>query len=93
MVDYVDQKEWGSKTSKGEFVLKDLDTEISAILREPGGKDPSATGFRGKLRAFSLSQNLVGGEVLAKADLERPVAAILDPLLGSNVAGGAVSLT
>ncbi|KAG0137552.1 hypothetical protein HOY82DRAFT_649290 [Tuber indicum] len=85
-VDYVDQKEWGSKTSKGEFVLKDLDTEPSAILKEYGGSDISETGFRGELEAPSVSQNLVGGEVLTKADLEKPAAATLDPLLRRNIA-------
>ncbi|KAG0638811.1 hypothetical protein HOY80DRAFT_1046685 [Tuber brumale] len=34
MVDYVDQKEWGSKRSKGELALKDPDTEVRAILKE-----------------------------------------------------------
>jgi len=81
-VDYIDQREWGSKTSKGEFVLKDLDMEVSAILEESGRKDASASG----LGAFSLFRNLVGGKVLTKADLEKPMAAMLDQLLRKNVA-------
>ncbi|KAG0125630.1 putative signal recognition particle, alpha subunit [Tuber indicum] len=85
-VDYVDQKEWGSKTSKGEFVLKDLDMEVSAILKEPGQKDASAGGSSGGLGAFSFFRNLVGGKVLTKADLEKPMAAMLDQLLKKNVA-------
>jgi signal recognition particle receptor subunit alpha len=85
-VDYVDQKEWGSKTSKGEFVLKDLDMEVSAILKEPGQKDASAGGSSGGLGAFSFFRNLVGGKVLTKTDLEKPMAAMLDQLLKKNVA-------
>ncbi|KAG0639724.1 signal recognition particle, alpha subunit, N-terminal-domain-containing protein [Tuber brumale] len=85
-VDYVDQKEWGSKTSKGEFVLKDLDMEVGAILKEPGQKDASAGGSSGGLGAFSFFRNLVGGKVLTKADLEKPMAAMLDQLLRKNVA-------
>jgi len=85
-VDYIDQREWGSKTSKGEFVLKDLDLEVSAILEESGRKDTSASGSSGGLGAFSLFRNLVGGKVLTKADLEKPMAAMLDQLLRKNVA-------
>ncbi|RPA94246.1 hypothetical protein L873DRAFT_1467907 [Choiromyces venosus 120613-1] len=77
----------------GEFVLKDRDTEVSAILKQSSGKDTSGTGFTGELGAFSLSQNLAGGKVLTKADLEKPVEAMLDPLLLRNVAREAVSLT
>lgn len=85
-VDYIDQKEWGSKTSKGEFVLKDLDMEVSAILKESNQKDTSASGSSSGLGAFSLFRNLVGGKVLTKADLEKPMAAMLDQLLKKNVA-------
>lgn len=85
-VDYIDQKEWGSKTSKGEFVLKDLDMEVSAILKESNQKDTSASGSSGGLGAFSLFRNLVGGKVLTKADLEKPMGAMLDQLLKKNVA-------
>lgn len=85
-IDYVDQKEWGSKTSKGEFVLKDLDMEVNAILREVADKDKAASSTSSGLGAFSFFRNIVGGKVLTKADLEKPMASMLDHLVKKNVA-------
>lgn len=81
---YVDQKEWGSTTSRGEFVLKDLDMEVNAILRQASEKEASSanTGYS----AFSFLRNIVGGKTLTKADLETAMAAMAEHLSRKNVA-------
>lgn len=86
-VDYIDQKEWGTKTSKGEFVLKDLDMEVNAILKEAEEKDRAKnaatnTGYG----AFGFFRNIVGGKTLTKADLEKAMAAMQEHLSKKNVA-------
>lgn len=81
---YIDQKEWGSTTSRGEFVLKDLDMEVNAILRQASEKEASSanTGYS----AFGFLRNIVGGKTLTKADLETAMAAMTEHLSRKNVA-------
>ena len=87
-LEYVKQEEWGKKTSGGEFVLKDLDEEVNALLQEADAdnKAKSSTGGGIGAGAFAYFRNIVGGKVLTKADLEKPMAAMLDHLLKKNVA-------
>ncbi|KAI5796790.1 signal recognition particle, alpha subunit, N-terminal-domain-containing protein [Pyronema domesticum] len=80
-LDAIDQKEWGKKTSKGEFVLKDLGEEVDAILSAADSKDTGVA--TGALRFF---QNFVGGKTLTKEDLDAPLNAMKDHLLRKNVA-------
>ena len=85
--EYVKQEEWGKTTSRGEFVLKDLDEEVNAILAEADDDDKSKSAVGGiGAGAFAYFRNFVGGKVLVKADLEKPMAAMLDHLLRKNVA-------
>ncbi|KAL7270942.1 hypothetical protein RUND412_006333 [Rhizina undulata] len=80
-IDLVEQSTWGTKTSRGEFVLKDLDSEVAAILNSDKNKEePASSG------AMAFFRNIVGGKVLMKADLEKPLAAMQDHLLKKNVA-------
>lgn len=87
-LEYIKQEEWGKKTSGGEFVLKDLDEEVNALLQEADADDKakSSTGGGIGVGAFAYFRNIVGGKVLTKADLEKPMAAMLDHLLRKNVA-------
>lgn len=87
----IDQSTWGSRTKRGEFVLKDLDEEIDSILASASGKSPdlsSSTGLLGSsLGALSgLFRNVVGGKTLTRADLDKPLKAMEEHLLKKNVA-------
>jgi len=84
-LEYIKQEEWGKKTSGGEFVLKDLDEEVNALLQEADADDKAKKSGIGA-GAFAYFRNIVGGKVLTKADLEKPMAAMLDHLLKKNVA-------
>ncbi|PGH11773.1 hypothetical protein AJ79_04674 [Helicocarpus griseus UAMH5409] len=87
----VDQDSWGTKTKKGQFVLKDLGDEVHSILENADAaksKAGTSNGIVGSsLGAISgLFRNFVGGKVLTKADLEKPLKAMEEHLLKKNVA-------
>ncbi|KAK6537778.1 hypothetical protein TWF694_010686 [Orbilia ellipsospora] len=90
----VDQKTWGTKTSQGDFVLKDLDFEIDGILKqakekEAGGETRNgASGLASGLAAGAIGyfKNFVGGKTLTKEDTEKAIAGIMTHLLEKNVA-------
>ncbi|KAF2017358.1 P-loop containing nucleoside triphosphate hydrolase protein [Aaosphaeria arxii CBS 175.79] len=86
---------WGRKTGKGQFVLKDLDEEMDAIIAEQNAKKetPAAsTGIVGSsLGAIGgLFRNVVGGKTLTKEDLVKPLKGMEEHLLKKNVAREAV---
>ncbi|EEQ91622.1 fused signal recognition particle receptor [Blastomyces dermatitidis ER-3] len=90
-VEAVDQASWGTKTKKGEFVLKDLGDEVHSILQNADAAKDRASPTNGvvgsSLGAISgLFRNIVGGKVLTKADLEKPLKAMEEQLLKKNVA-------
>ncbi|KLJ05875.1 fused signal recognition particle receptor [Blastomyces silverae] len=90
-VEAVDQESWGTKTKKGEFVLKDLGDEVHSILQNADAAKDRASASNGVvgsgLGAISgLFRNIVGGKVLTKADLEKPLKAMEEHLLKKNVA-------
>lgn len=88
----VDQESWGSRTGKGQFVLKDLDDQVHAILSSAGSKKAAATTAPSGIVGSSLSaigglfRNVVGGKVLSKADLDKAMKGMEDHLLKKNVA-------
>lgn len=93
-IEDVRTEDMGSRTNKGQFVLKDLDDEVDAILAESKSKqksttdpDPS-TGLVGTgIGALSgYFKNIVGGKTLTKEDLAKPLKAMEDHLLNKNVA-------
>lgn len=94
-VEHVRTEDMGSRTNKGQFVLKDLDDEVNAILAESKAKassntsqpDPS-TGLVGTgIGAISgYFKNIVGGKTLTKEDLIKPMKSMEDHLLNKNVA-------
>ena len=85
---------WGSRTGKGQFVLKDLDMEMDQIIAEQNAKSqtstPAASG--GGLVGSSLGaigglfRNVVGGKTLTEEDLAKPLKAMEEHLLRKNVA-------
>ena len=91
-IDSVAQETWGTKTKKGQFVLKDLDDEVAAILdhekADKSEKSSSANGVLGSsLGVISgYFRNIVGGKTLTKQDLEKPLKAMEDHLAKKNVA-------
>lgn len=89
-VEAVDRDSWGKKTRQGQFVLKDLGDEVHSMLEDANAEKSksSSSGVVGTgLGAISgFLRNVVGGKVLTKADLEKPLKAMEDHLLKKNVA-------
>ncbi|KAF7908314.1 uncharacterized protein EAF01_004069 [Botrytis porri] len=91
-VEGVEQTSWGSKTGKGQFVLKDLEDEVHSILDSANAKKAEssapAAGLVGS--GFSaiggLFRNVVGGKTLTKEDLDKAMKGMEDHLLRKNVA-------
>lgn len=87
----VDSSTWGTKTSKGQFVLKELDDEVDEILASAHAKSTADSGSGGLVNAgFStisgLFRNVVGGKTLTKDDLKKPMDGMKDHLIKKNVA-------
>ncbi|KAI9817453.1 MAG: hypothetical protein M1827_001063 [Pycnora praestabilis] len=87
----VSQDSWGSKTRRGEFLLKDLDEEVHSILSSADTKKSDgkpSTGIVGSsLGAIGgLFRNVIGGKTLAKVDLDKAMKGMEDHLLRKNVA-------
>lgn len=82
----------GTRTRKGQFVLKDLDDEVHAILKEATDQKSQSVSQPGKglgsgLGVISgLFRNVIGGKVLSKSDLEKPMRGMEEHLLKKNVA-------
>ncbi|KAL8902688.1 MAG: hypothetical protein Q9171_007620, partial [Xanthocarpia ochracea] len=92
-VEPVEMAASGTRTSKGQYILKDLDEEVHSILQNANQKKeqsaPSqSTGVVGSsLGAISgLFRNVIGGKVLTKQDLEKPMKGMEELLLKKNVA-------
>ena len=92
VVEVVDQATWGSKTGKGQFVLKDLDDQVNSILASADSRKEdlaaASTGIVGSsLSAIGgLFRNVVGGKILTKEDLDKAMKGMEDHLLRKNVA-------
>ena len=85
----------GTRTKRGDFVLKDLDSEVHSILQNASSKNqthqsssPSDSSFvNSSLGALGgLFRNIVGGKTLTKSDLDKPMKAMEEHLLSKNVA-------
>lgn len=93
-VNGVHQESWGTKTGKGQFVLKDLEHEVNSILSSADAKKSSPAGQSGdkgivgsSISAIGgLFRNVVGGKVLTKEDLDKAMKGMEDHLLKKNVA-------
>ncbi|KAI1809282.1 SRP54-domain-containing protein [Poronia punctata] len=89
----VDSATWGTTTSKGQFVLKDLGDEVHSILKSAEARNiASNSATKGGLVGSSLStigglfRNVVGGKTLTKEDLGKAMKGMEDHLLKKNVA-------
>ena len=90
-IDIIDPASFGTRTGKGQFVLKDLDDEVHSILQGANEKkkpSSSAVGVVGSsLGAISgLFRNVIGGKVLTREDLEKSMKGMEEHLLKKNVA-------
>lgn len=90
-VEAADEATWGSRTGKGQFVLKDLDDQVHSILESAESKKANSsksTGLVGSgLSAIGgLFRNVVGGKTLTKADIDKAMKGMEDHLLKKNVA-------
>ncbi|KAF1916693.1 signal recognition particle, alpha subunit, N-terminal-domain-containing protein [Ampelomyces quisqualis] len=94
----IKQETWGRKTTTGDFVLKDLDEEMDAIISAQNAKKDkeASTAAPGGLVGSSLGaigglfRNVVGGKTLTKEDLVKPIKGMEEHLLRKNVAREAV---
>ncbi|KAF8859357.1 SRP54-domain-containing protein [Acephala macrosclerotiorum] len=88
----IDQTTWGSKTAKGQFVLKDLDDQVNSILASAKEKKADLTTASTGIVGSSISvigglfRNVVGGKTLTKEDLDKAMKGMEDHLLRKNVA-------
>lgn len=91
-VEAINPESFGTRTGKGQFVLKDLEDEVHSILQGADAKAAkgrsSSSGVVGSsLGAISgLFRNIVGGKVLTKEDLDKPMKGMEEHLLKKNVA-------
>lgn len=88
-VESVSGDSFGTRTKKGEFVLKDLGDEVNSILSESkNSKTSNGNGVVGSsFNAISgYFRNIVGGKTLSKEDLEKPLRSMEDHLIRKNVA-------
>ncbi|KAJ3565855.1 hypothetical protein NPX13_g7344 [Xylaria arbuscula] len=92
-VDAVDSTSWGTTTSKGQFVLRDLGDEVHSILKSAEEKNAASSAApKGGLVGSGLStigglfRNVVGGKTLTKEDLDKAMKGMEDHLLKKNVA-------
>ena len=92
-VESIDSRAHGIWTRKGEYVLKDFDVgdKNHSILERSGdttSQDPKTVGVvESGLNVISgLFRNVVGGKVLTRADLQKPMKGIEEHLLNKNIA-------
>ena len=90
-IETIPQESWGRRTGKGEFILRDLDDEVHSILQGADAKHPkkgTPSGVVGSSLGVigGLFRNVIGGKVLTKEDLEKPMKGMEDHLLKKNVA-------
>ncbi|KAJ5471209.1 hypothetical protein N7530_008566 [Penicillium desertorum] len=90
-VEAVSEDDWGRRTGKGQFVLKELGEEVQSILDQADAEKSKGTASSGVVGSGfnaigGFFRNIVGGKVLTESDLEKPLKAMEDHLLKKNVA-------
>ena len=92
VIEDINPETFGTRTGKGQFILKDLDNEVHSILHEANAKKSQGTSTSGGVVGSSLNaisglfRNVVGGKVLTKEDLDKPMKGMEEHLLKKNVA-------
>jgi signal recognition particle receptor subunit alpha len=87
----IDQKDWGTTTADGHFMLKDIGDEMNDILDEAHDKKEQDSQ-KGRFGAITgLFRNLVGGKTLTSEDLLQPLQAMQEHLIEKNVASEAAA--
>lgn len=82
----------GTRTGKGQFVLRDLDSEIHSILEGASSQKPQPSSLSAGVMGSSLGaisglfRNVIGGKTLTKLDLDKPMKGMEEHLLKKNVA-------
>jgi len=93
----IQQKDWARKTGQGEVVLKDLDDEMAEILstNKPGSESTTSSSSGLSTSAYGavtgLFRSVVGGKKLTASDLQKPLSAMQNHLIGKNVERTAAS--
>lgn len=94
-IDSIDVKSAGIRDVKGQFLLKDLESKVHSILDSANEKKWESASQAGGALGSSLGaisglfRNVVGGKVLTKDDLEKPMKGMEEHLLNKNVARAA----
>ena len=88
----IDLQSSGIRTGKGQFVLKDLDSEVHSMLEGASERKVQASSLKSGVVGSSLSaisglfRNVIGGKLLTKEDLAKPMRGMEEHLLNKNVA-------
>ena len=91
-IDPIDVKSSGIRDVRGQFLLKDLDSEVHSILDSADEKKLQSASQAGGVIGSSLGaisglfRNVIGGKILTKGDLEKPMKGMEEHLLNKNVA-------
>jgi len=91
-IEAIDSSSFGMRTGKGQFVLKDLDSEVHSMLQDANAKKTESASSMGGLVGSGLGaisglfRNVIGGKVLTKEDLAKPMRGMEEHLLNKNVA-------
>lgn len=75
----IDKEEFGDKDSKGRFVVKDLNDEIDAILKQSKKKDEVK-------EPFSFFKKYTGGKTITQEDIKTTLSDLQNHLIKKNVA-------
>ena len=88
----IDLQSSGTRTGKGQFILKDLDSEVHSMLEGASERKVQGSASESGLLGSSLSaisglfRNVIGGKILTKEDLAKPMRGMEEHLLNKNVA-------
>ena len=91
-VDPIDLQSSGTRTGKGQFILKDLDNEVHSILEGASEKKAQSSSSKSGVVGSSLGaisglfRSVIGGKILTKDDLAKPMRGMEEHLLNKNVA-------
>ena len=91
-IDTINPASFGTRTGKGQFVLKDVDNEVHSILQGANEKKTQSSSLGSGVVGSSLGaisglfRNVIGGKVLTKEDLDKSMKGMEDHLLEKNVA-------